>query len=391
MSGGVSTLYAHVDKQLRDLCAVLGLDPSAPASGLRALLEPIADRPLSEPPLWRTDISDDHSPVEFSIACAAGKPPVLRMLGETVAARPSRLANLRSALALADRLAGPLGLALDRFHQVRELFLDAEPQTDFGMWFSLVYPPDAAPEVKIYVNPDSQGADRNPELVAEALRRLHLADAYPTIMTHGTRPEEHNQRDRFSFFAVDLHDQAHSRVKVYLAHRDATPDDLVRAAGAVEGIDPGLVREFLELAGCARLLTHRPPMSGYTFLATDTNRPSIYNLYLPIRDYVADDEQAHDRAVAIMSRFGVDPAVLDKAIAAITNRRLRDGVGLIAHVALRLAADTVPGVTIYLSSESYQVLPPRPRAATDSDTEHRSRHEAAQSRVLSQSGSTSCR
>ena len=59
----------------------------------------------------------------------------------------------------------------------------------------------------------------------------------------------------------------------------------------------------------------------------------------------------------LLSRYGFDHAAdLDRAIAAVTRRPLHDGVGLIAHVSLRLGRPR-PGLTVYLSAEAYGVAP----------------------------------
>jgi hypothetical protein len=64
----------------------------------------------------------------------------------------------------------------------------------------------------------------------------------------------------------------------------------------------------------------------------------------------------------LMSRYDLDPALLDRAIGAVTRRPLEHGVGLIAHVALRLGRPR-PGLTVYLSTEAYGVASPTPLAA----------------------------
>jgi DMATS type aromatic prenyltransferase len=280
---------------------------------------------------------------------------VLRILGETLAPQPSRRANAAAALRLVDTLAGRLDLDLDRFHRVQQVFLDATQQQDFALWFSLVYRSGRTPQVKIYFNPAVQGTTHAPRLVAEALRRLGLDGAYATILAHGVRPGQLGVGDRFAFFALDLHDQASARIKVYLSHHDADADDIARAAGAATGVDRRALLDFLELTGCAGPLTKRCPVSGYTFVDSDTDRPSTYSLYLPIRDYVSDDEQARERTMAVLDRFGLDRSVIDRAITAVARRPLRAGVGLIPHLSLRLTADQPPGVTVYLSAEAYHM------------------------------------
>lgn len=364
MGGAASSLYEHVSGQLRRLCGALGLAPYAPLAGLRMLLDPISARSLGEPPAWPTDISDDHTPVEYSIAYDVGKPPALRILGETIARQASRRANLHTALQLVDTLAARLDLALDRFHRVRPLFVDGDLLQDFAIWFALVHRPDRAPEVKVYFNPDVRGRQHGADLVREALSRLGRATAYRTALEYGVRPGQLGDRDYFSFFALDLHAQPDSRIKLYVAHEDAGVDDLVRAARAVRGANSDLVRDFLELTGCTGPLTGKPPLSGYDFTEGDDERPSGYTLYLPIREYVSDDEHARELVHAVLDRIGLDPAPVDRAIDAVAQRPLADGVGLIAHMSLRLHAHRGPGVTVYLSSEAYGVTPPRARAVT---------------------------
>lgn len=359
MSGAESSLYGYTAGQLGRLCTVAGLSPADAVADLGALLEPIGDRSLGEAPVWPTDVADDHTPVEFSLACEPGKAPTVRVLAEAIAAQPSRASNLHTSLRLVDRFAENRQLRLDRFHQIRPLFLDEEPGHDFAMWFSLVYKHQVQPEVKIYFNPDARGREDAPDRVAQALQRLQLDGAYRTMLDNGVRPGELNHRDRFTFFALDLHSRPHSRVKIYLTHRDAEGHDLACAAGAVPGADLTALHDFLNLTGCDRTLSGRPALSGYTFVRGDTDRPSTYSLYLPIRDYVNDDEQARDIAARVLDHFGMDHSVLDRALAAVASRPLADGRGMIAHLSLRLNQFGIPGVTVYLSSEAYEVLAPR--------------------------------
>jgi hypothetical protein len=80
-----------------------------------------------------------------------------------------------------------------------------------------------------------------------------------------------------------------------------------------------------------------------------------------VRDYVQDDLEACERVLAIMARCGFDPAPFVMALASLVQRPLGDGVGLIAHVSLRLGRPK-PGVSVYLSSEAYDVTPSRAKA-----------------------------
>jgi DMATS type aromatic prenyltransferase len=391
MGGRAVSLYTHVGDQVRVLCEILGLQPHTPLAIVRELLDPIGGRPVTEPPAWPSDVSDDHTPVEYSVACDHGAGPTLRVLAEAIAARPGPTANLEAADTLLNSLASRLNLSLDQFDRVRGLFLDTELLGLFSMWFSLVHRPGDVNDVKIYFDPNATGVRRAPHLVAEGLRRLDLDGAYETVVAHGTRPGQLGKLDRLSFFAVDLHAGTHARVKVYLSHHQAQAADMMRAARAVDGLSDAPVREFLELTGYTGTLRGRPLVSSYSFVDGDTDRPSGYSLYVPIRDHVGDDDEARDRVLAVLDRYGFDPSVVDRAIHGVARRPLADGVGLIAHVSLRLAANRPPGVTVYLSSEAYHTMPARTHAAAALTPAARSGDEDLDRRVPVQTGSETCR
>ena len=62
------SLSDHLGGQLRRLCAVAEIPPAEPLELLRGLLGGTATRSLADPPAWPSDVADDHSPVEFSVA-----------------------------------------------------------------------------------------------------------------------------------------------------------------------------------------------------------------------------------------------------------------------------------------------------------------------------------
>lgn len=281
------------------------------------------------------------------------------MIVESLAEQPGSRANLAAALGVLDRLAAQHRLNLGQLDLVRDLFLPADPQGAFAFWYSLIVQPAAAPAIKVYLNPDVRGRENATSLVSEALARLGLDAALPAVVEHSLRRDG---LDRFSFFALDLMDESRARVKTYVSHDDAVIADVVRAAAAAPGVDPGLLADVCELAcGGTGPFTRRPLMSSYTFLSGDTERPSGYSLYIPVRDYVQDDLEACERVLAIMARCGFDTAPFVMALASLVQRPLGEGVGLIAHVSLRLGRPR-PGVTVYLSSEAYDVTPPRTKA-----------------------------
>ncbi|MGM1059545.1 tryptophan dimethylallyltransferase family protein [Saccharothrix sp. Mg75] len=314
-------------------------------------------RPLSGSPAWPSDVADDHTPVEFSTAFEADEPPTVRAIVETSATRPSRSANVSAALDALDRVRRREDLDTTRFDAVRDLFLPEHPESDFAFWYSLVFRAGEQPAVKVYFNPEVRGEDAAEGLVREALGRTGFAAGFPVLRDHAvTRPG----LDRYSFFALDLVDPRRARVKVYVSHRSAGVTEVTRAAKAAHGVDVDRVPDFCLLTGgSTETFDERPLISSYTFLDGDVGAPSGYSLYVPIRDYVADDEEARRRVLRVMAKYDLDPTPFDNALRAVTRRRLDEGVGLIAHVSLRMGRPR-PGITVYLSSEAYGVASPRP-------------------------------
>ncbi|WP_199440146.1 tryptophan dimethylallyltransferase family protein [Umezawaea beigongshangensis] len=358
MDDADASLRDFTGQQLTALLHSVGLQETTETSVrlLHDALGPAAARPVSESPVWPSDVSDDRTPVEFSTAFGDDDPAV-RVLVETIADPPGRAGNLHTSLHVLGALTERFGLSLDRFHAVRDLFLPENPQGAFSLWFSLVFRRGALPAIKVYFNPDVRGVDQGPSLVQEGLRRLGFSAGHSTITAHAlSRP---GGLDRFSFFALDLDEGDHSRVKVYVSHEDADVAVVERAASAARGVDAERVPDFCLLTGGPGPFTGRPLISSYTFVDDDRDRPSGYSLYVPIRDYVADDAEARTRVLAVLQRCGIDPTGFENALNAVAGRPLTDGAGLIAHVSLRLGRPR-PGVTTYLSSEAYGVTAPRP-------------------------------
>ncbi|MGO1049029.1 tryptophan dimethylallyltransferase family protein [Crossiella sp. CA198] len=356
------SLADDISARTNELCRAVGLSEftNEYADLVREMLGPGGNRPLGQPPAWPSDVADDHTPVEFSLAVDHAGRPAVRLLLETQGDRASVRANVCAARALLPRLAERYGFSLAPFEAVADLFLPADPRGSFAWWWSIVLRPAAPPAFKIYFNPEVRGRQAAAGLVAAGLDRLGFGGAFGTLKRRALRPC--GDLDRYSFFSIDLHTQPDPRVKVYLSHHDGDLTQLLRAAGAAREVDEEQVREFTAIAGGNQgRFTGRPLISSLSFLAGDTDRASGFSVYLPVRDYVEDDAVALDRAHALLARHGLDPALLDRALSALARRPLNEGVGLIPHLSLRTGRPHA-GLTVYLSAETYAVTPPRPES-----------------------------
>lgn len=363
MVQAVLPLADDISFRTGELCRAVGFPefPDKHADLIREMLGPGGARPIDQPPAWPCDVADDHTPVEYSLAVDHTGRPAVRLLLETLGASPSLRTNVCAARELLPRLAERYGFSLAPFEAVAELFLpeDEEPQGRFAWWWSVVLRPGAPPAFKIYFNPEVRGRSAAPGLVAAGLDRLGFGGAFDTLTRRALRP---GALDRYAFFSIDLHTQPDPRVKVYLAHHDADLAQLLRAARAAREVDEEQVREFTAIAGGGTgRFRARPLISSLSFLAGDTDRASGYSVYLPVRDYAEDDEVTLRRAHTLLTRHGMDPAVLDRALAVVARRPLNEGVGLIPHLSLRTGRPHT-GLTVYLSAETYAVTPPRPES-----------------------------
>jgi DMATS type aromatic prenyltransferase len=346
------SLREHATGQLRRLCRVAGLADIHQTAGvlLGQLLGTAGESRLPGPVTWSSNVSDDMTPIEFSVAFDASGDRSVRLLGEAVGSSPAR--------GFLDTVAERLRLTTAKFDAVQDLFLPADANGEFTLWYSMIFRTGSQPVFKVYFNPEVHGPENASALVADGLQRLGMGSVYPSVVSHALAREG---KDHFSFFAIDLNNTPRARVKLYVSHEDADTGDVERAASLVPGIDPMQIREFCALlSGGKGPFEQRPLISSYSFVEGDITTPSNYSLYLPIRDYVPDDEVARARLVAIMAQYNIDSTELDRSLAAVSSRSLRDGVGLIAHVSLRLGA-VGSGITVYLSSEAFSVTPPRQR------------------------------
>src|SRR5262245_31724061 len=79
--------------RLRGLCTATGLTAQTEKilESFTRLLAPWGHGPVEREPLWRSDVGDDHTPYEFSVAF--GEETELRLLVEPLGGPPSLTSN----------------------------------------------------------------------------------------------------------------------------------------------------------------------------------------------------------------------------------------------------------------------------------------------------------
>ncbi|MFD8260202.1 tryptophan dimethylallyltransferase family protein [Streptomyces griseoluteus] len=359
---GETTLGNHVLGQLLRLGATVGLseaDTELYGQVLLGSFAGAAHRPLSLPPASPTFLSDDHTPVEFSLAGTPDAAPALRVLVEPGWAHNDMGDSGRAGLEAIRAMATRWDFPTDQLDSLADLFLPADAQGPMALWYALDLRAGGVPGVKVYLNPSASGPHHAARTVHEALRRLGYGQAFAHLPPAAAG---------YPFLALDMGAWKSPRVKVYVRHPRMSADDAC-ALSRTSGAAPSDTRAFFHAAagspaqfgssqdGTLRLM-RRPALTCHSFTEGDSTA-SGFTLHIPVRDYVRDDEEALARATALLTRVGIDPTVLTRSLGALTQRPLTDGVGLIAYLALVYERHRPPRLTAYLSSEAYRVRPPQ--------------------------------
>lgn len=354
-----ATLVELGSEQLAALAAVNGMTAELPRMRhiFQALLGENARAGLGTP-AYPSDVVDDHTPYELSLAIGGGTPE-LRMLVEPNDGDPSLAGRWRAGRAACSWLRDAFGADLSRLEQVADLFEPKREHGLFALWHAIVFRPERAPEAKVYLDLRARGAAEAPAVLEEALARLGLARAYPRLLADAGRRGP--VLDELVYFSLDLARHDRARVKVYFRHHGAVAADLEAVVGARGGVHRGEVAAFLDtVLGHAGPYLARPPVSCWSF--TDTDEPSGATLYAPIAYYVRDDAEARERVLRWLAGRGLDEDAYDRSLAAFARRPLDRGVGLHSYISCKCDGGK-PKVTAYLAPEAYRTFEPGELAA----------------------------
>jgi DMATS type aromatic prenyltransferase len=363
----MATYNETASRQLRALCDALDMQRDYPEALLlqRFLFGSWGDRPIPARPRYRTILSDDHSPYEYSVAFNP-EGNELRLLLEAQADKPSLKANQLAALALTQNIAEIFPVGTERLKSISDLFLPSEPQGLFSYWHAIVMGKRYKPKFKIYFNPQVRGKENADKLVAEALKRLGLGGTAKLLREQiGWRGPQH---DELNYFSLDLSDRGYARVKVYLCHHHATADDLERSFSAVPSHRAGDVAEY-----CRQILGHggpfaRKPVSSCYSFVEGSEVPTSATFHLPVAHYEKNDEVISNRVAAFLGANGLDVSGYTKLISRFSSRPLSLGAGLQTYASFRRDPSGLR-LTVYLSPELFRTgertaRAPRPVAPT---------------------------
>jgi DMATS type aromatic prenyltransferase len=323
------------------------------------LLGAAATRPARGAPAYPSDVVDDHTPYELSVT-VGGAVPELRLLVETAGHDTSLAGRWKAARAAGGWLRDNHGADLTRLDAIADLY---EPQDEqnglLALWHAVAFRPNAAPEVKAYLDLRARGAENRLGLLEETLARLQLSSAYPRLMREAAR--RGGQLDELVYFSLDLTSHERARAKVYFRHHHATAEDAARVVGQLGGVMSGDVRAFCTtILGDAGPYMARPLVSCWVF--SGGTEPSGATLYAPVAYYVRNDAEAHARVHRWLDRQGMSTEAYDRYVGGFARRPLAAGVGMHSYVSFK-RDHGAPKMTFYLAPEAYRVFAPGVLAA----------------------------
>ncbi|MEM7156966.1 MAG: tryptophan dimethylallyltransferase family protein [Myxococcota bacterium] len=318
---------------------------------------PEGRRALGPRPRWSSDITDDGTPFEFSVAFTPHGAPTLRLLFEAqepeTADTPAR--RWSAAWRTTERLAALGHVDLQRLHAIAPWFEPTrDSSADFVLWHALdlSQPEGEDATLKVYLNPRVHGDAGAPALVERALVRLGHADAWADLVARLARHGEH----RFQYLSLDLGANESARTKIYVAHHGVSADRLERVFEGSEGYGAGdATRWCRSVLGGPGPYERRPVLSCFAF-SRRTPAP-VGTLHLPVRCYAEDDAASARRILAHLPAAAATH-YLD-AVEAFSARPLGAGQGLQTYASFRRER-SAQRLTVYLAPEGYAV----PRSET---------------------------
>lgn len=302
-------------------------------------------------PDWRSFVSDDGSPYEFSLLL--GGEPEVRLMVEAV---PKDNTNLRGSIDAGWEMAKalvPFGARLERLEQLADLFLPSQPPTGaFALWLGACFARDGSVAFKAYLNPCLFGPHKAPSLMQDALQRLGFSAAWPTLTKVLSRRAE---LDELRFLSIDLHDDAKARFKVYGFLRQA---NAVRFADAVSiaGGDHGeRVERFCDTVagGKGMFAATRDPGVAFAFVDGEPT-PRTATVHVPVRAFAPNDRVAKDRMLDVGRLMGIDTSHAVRALDALAQRPLEQSSGAISWLGLRIGQGSTK-LNVYLAPQSNSV------------------------------------
>ncbi len=321
--GSPTTTYkAFLSEKWRAISSALDLAGPDADCTLARIVEAIApwgDRQLGTRPPYRSFMSSDGFPAEFSVSWRGGIPEA-RITIESLGEQPTALSAQTAGQELTRRIASLPGVSIDRYLLVEDLFISPAPTVGRPtVWHAIGCRAGALPSFKVYLDPRAHGGGNEGDVAIEALDRLGLRRAWQKV---GEQYAELRDRGHvLDLFALDLAPGEHSRVKLYFRHGPTTFAELDRIASFARHHDTRKLADIVgQIYGDAVTagddLISNEPLTCLA-LRQDVDQPNEANIYLRLPGAVASDAVAAQRIDQILQAQGINPGRHTRLMAAL--------------------------------------------------------------------------
>lgn len=355
-------------QQLSCLSKAVGQENSAREKLLHALelsagdwaRGPIPSRLDKSSPVWLSDVSNDHSPVEYSLALdqASGEAEV-RFLIEAQPKFKSLTALQASVSNLTADIAARYSaiVSLDRLDLIRDLFMPQEPdpESTFVAWHSFAVS-TTLEKWKMYLNPHALGKYNASAVTQEALNRLGLANSWNLLESSVISGD-----DYVIYCAIGM--SRNSEVKVYIAHPEASAAQIAKKHSNLDSnADIYEIQQFYSCMAGGSLGPYcgKPPISCFHFKRGEDPCQATRTVLFPLDNYATHDADAQQRVITYIQAISapqVFRARYERAIDAVRRRPLESGRGIHSWASLKMKPGGKRSNTFYLSPELFGPLP----------------------------------
>ena len=321
----------------------------------------ISEAEIPEKPLWPSYITDDHSPIEFSVTFSKTNKPIVRVLGEPLPHNPQNIEEIKHfaqqwILKAKQRVGG-----WTYFDQLEKIFLPDEvnPQATFYFWFGIDLKQFKALN-KVYFNPNISSSETATEKVLKTMQTFDIDSGKLQLLMKMFGLSDEN----FEFISIDLGDSP--RLKIYirlLQFNEKKVTDLVTVAfpEALASVKQFCNYFFDTNIGSGdltpRSFGERNSTTGLVFaLVYSITEKKIVSLkfHAPLRHYYSNDEVLGNRVSSYLLDnqyvLGNNYLVLLHQMCSYRNLKDRTGIQTLVSIAKKEEGEEI---TIYLAPEIY--------------------------------------
>jgi hypothetical protein len=311
---------------------------------LRAVFPAWTRERIGATPTQPSYVADDGFPAEMSVNWS-GNQPELRLLFDCLGDKRNGRAPLGNGVTAVTR----------RLGHIHEIFTPRAP-----LWHSVAWRPPSEVVHKTYFGLYAWPLPQRYAAVGEAMARLGMTAAWDDARR---QVENAAGQREIEFFAVDLADEAHARVKIYYRNHGAGISEMNRIASVAQRHDATRAHAAYRMLAGDRADAGEAALTCLAF-RSGLDRVAESTTYLRLADLARSDQQAVDRTAGLLRGEGVDPGRLHTLANALAPGPLKDSQGLLALVSYR-AAGRRGDVTTYFRFPVYDRPAPLPRSPVD--------------------------